>query len=92
MVAVSLLSSSRRFLDKLPNSSDLQYIWLEGWMKGVGEVVLQSLRTLAPQSIWIGLVTWGFSGGSDGKDPVRSLEKGLVTHSSILAWTILWTE
>ena len=47
----------------------------------------------------------GFSGGSDvknlpamqetgfnslgGEDP---LEKGMATHSSILAWRILWTE
>ena len=47
----------------------------------------------------------GFPGGSDGKesvcnagDLVRSLgwedplEKELATHSSILAWRILWTE
>ena len=46
-----------------------------------------------------------FSGGSDGKesacnagDPVPSqgrkdpLEKGMATHSSILAWRISWTE
>ena len=48
---------------------------------------------------------WGFPGGSDGKesacragDQVRSLnwedplEKGMATHSSILAWRIRWTE
>ena len=40
MVAFSLLPPSRMILDKLPNSSDLQHIWLEGLMKGVGEVVL----------------------------------------------------
>ena len=47
----------------------------------------------------------GFSGGSDGKESpamqetwVRSLgqqdplEKGMTTHSSILAWKIPWTE
>ena len=48
----------------------------------------------------------GFSGGSDGKkNPPTvqktcvqslgwgdSLEKGMATHSSILAWRILWTE
>ena len=47
----------------------------------------------------------GFPGGSDGKesscsvgDPGlipglgRSLEKGIVTRSSILAWRIPWTE
>ena len=47
----------------------------------------------------------GFLGGSDGKEPAcnagdldlipgseRSPEKGMATHSSILAWRILWTE
>ena len=45
----------------------------------------------------------GFLGGSDGKesasnagDPGSSredhLEKGMATHSSILAWKITWTE
>ena len=47
----------------------------------------------------------GFPGGSDGKESasmwdtqVRSLsqedplEKGMATHSSILAWKIPWTE
>ena len=46
---------------------------------------------------------WGFPGGSDGKEsPFRRqipslgledpLEKGMATHSSILAWNIPWTE
>ena len=48
---------------------------------------------------------WGFPGGSDSKksaysagDQVQSLgqedtlEKGIATHSSILAWGIPWTE
>ena len=34
--------------------------------------------------------------GSDGKESAWSLEapleKGMATHSSILAWRILWTE
>ena len=47
----------------------------------------------------------GFPGGSDGKESAcnegdlssipgsgRSLEKGMATHSSILAWRISWTE
>ena len=47
----------------------------------------------------------GFPGGSDGKESVcnagdrgsilgfgRSLEKGVATHSSILAWRIPWAE
>ena len=49
---------------------------------------------------------WGFPGGSDGTESacnvgetwVQSLrwedplEKGMATHSSILAWVIPWTE
>ena len=47
----------------------------------------------------------GFSGGSEGKESAcnvgdldlipgsgRSLEKGMATHSSVLAWRIPWTE
>ena len=47
----------------------------------------------------------GFPGGSDGKESAcnggdpgsipgsgSSLEKGMATHSSILAWRIPWTE
>ena len=50
-------------------------------------------------------VALGFPGGSDGKEPAchvrhqgfipgseRSLEKGMVTYSSTLAWRIPWTE
>ena len=47
--------------------------------------------------------SWGFLGGSDGKDficnagnsgsiPGDPLEKGMATHSSILACRIPWTE
>ena len=48
---------------------------------------------------------WGFPGGSDDKESAcnagdldsipglgRYLEKGMATHSSILAWRIPWTE
>ena len=48
---------------------------------------------------------WSFSGSSDSKDFAcsagdpgsipglgRSLEKGMATHSSILAWRIPWRE
>ena len=48
--------------------------------------------------------TWGFPGGSDGKDSVCNvgdwvqslsgedpLEKGMAAHTDILAWRILWT-
>ena len=43
----------------------------------------------------------GFPGGSDGEESVCNvgdlgqedlLEKAMATHSSILAWRILWTE
>ena len=47
----------------------------------------------------------GFPGGSDSKEPAYSagdlgsvsggedpLEKGMATHSNILAWRISWTE
>ena len=47
----------------------------------------------------------GFPGGSDGKESAciagdlssipgqeDLLEKGMATHSSLLTWTILWTE
>ena len=50
-------------------------------------------------------MTMGFPGGSDCKEsacnagepgsfpgPGRPLEKGMATHSSILAWRIPWTE
>ena len=48
---------------------------------------------------------WGFPGGSDGKESTAvqqtwdcflgqedPLEKGMATHSSMLAWEIPWTE
>ena len=51
------------------------------------------------------MCVYGFPGGSDGKEPVckagdrvqpirweNPLEKGMVTHSSILAWKIPWTK
>ena len=54
---------------------------------------------------WIYVTKEGFLGSSDGKESsvmqdtrVRSLgledplDKGMATHSSILAWIILWTE
>ena len=50
-------------------------------------------------------MTFSFTGGSDGKESAcdagdlssiprsgRFLEKGMATHSSILAWEISWTE
>ena len=55
-----------------------------------------SLKELKFHGCWIQL---GFSSGSDGYesacnagDSVWSLEKGMATHSSIIAWRIPWTE
>ena len=42
----------------------------------------QTVKNLpAMQETWVGSLGW--------EDP---LEKGMVTHSSILAWSIPWTE
>ena len=51
------------------------------------------------------MLTSGFPGGSDSKEPAcdtgdldsilgsgRSLQKEMATHSSILVWEIPWTE
>ena len=51
------------------------------------------------------MVLWSFPGGSEGKsspamqetqfqslDQKDPLEKGMATHTSILAWKIPWTE
>ena len=48
------------------------------------------------------LIIWGFPGGSDGKESTCNvgqplgwedpLEKGMATHSSILAWRIYKTQ
>ena len=58
-------------------------------------------RLIIKHALW---VRWGFSGGSDGKVSAMqetwvwsmgqedALEKGIDTHSSILAWRVLWTE
>ena len=73
----------------------LSLIPLDGRLDGLFEVFLIS---------WFRHVL-GFIGGSDGKESVCNaqtqlqslgwedpLEKGMVTHSSVLAWRILWTE
>ena len=45
-------------------------------------LVAQAVKNLpAVQEIWVQSLGW--------EDP---LEKGMSTHSSILAWEILWTE
>ena len=61
-----------------------------------------------PESLWhfcVGDDTWGFPGGSDGKESTCNardpgvilcwedpLEESMTTHSSILAWRIPMTE
>ena len=53
----------------------------------------------------IDIESWGFPGGSDGKESTGNvgdlgsitgwedpLEKGIATHSSVLAWKTPWTE
>jgi len=52
--------------------------------------------------LFIIYISWDFPGGASSKEPVcqcrrqetwvRSLEKEMATHSSILAWRIPWTE
>ena len=61
------------------------------------------LQLLAVSGVW-GSTSSGLPGGSDGKESAmweiwvqslswdNPLEKGMVTHSSILAWRISWTE
>ena len=54
--------------------------WEDG--KERTSLVAQMVKNLpAMQEIWVQSLGW--------KDP---LEKGMVTHSSILAWKIPWTE
>ena len=73
----------------------MQETWFDSW---VGKIPWRRDRLSAP-------VFLGFPGGSDSKESARnagdlgsipgsgrSLKKGMATHSSILAWRILWTE
>ena len=46
-----------------------------------GSVVKKSPAMQEPQEMWVQSLGW--------EDP---LEKGMATHSSILAWRIPWTE
>ena len=55
-----------------------------------------------PSSLEAASISWGFPGGSDGKESTCNegdlglipglVEKGMATHSTILAWRIPWTE
>ena len=70
-------------------------------MVGIGD----SGSTLPSSATHFGALSLGFPGDSDGKESACSagdlgsflgredpLEKGMATHSSILAWRILQTE
>ena len=59
------------------------------------------LRSLRGLVFWASTGSWGFPGGSVVENLPAStgalgqedpLEKEVATHSSILAWRILWTE
>ena len=76
--------------------------WIRGQIQcGVpaGETGQKKIFNVEP------FLVWGFPGGSDGKEAAcfaedwvgslgweDPLEKGMATHSSILAWRIPWTE
>ena len=73
-----------------------------GWVTSTD--FLQRTSVTAMKILHI-VMLWGFLSGSVSKEPVsnavdpglipglgRSLEKGMATHSSILAWRIPWTE
>ena len=56
---------------------------------------------MIPGQCIVVMFVWGFLGGSDGKESACNtgdlgwedpLEKEMTTHSSSLAWRILWTE
>ena len=47
----------------------------------MGFLVVQTVKNLSVMQIWVRSLGW--------EDP---LEKGMITHSSILAWKIPWTE
>ena len=67
--------------------------------------IAKYIHCIFPQNDTISHFLWGFPCGSEGKESSchagesglmpglgRSLEKGMTTHSSILAWRIPWTE
>ena len=62
-------------------------ILLQELMVNILSILGAPLLTLTVKNLPATQETWiQFLGGED------SLEKGMVTHSSILAWRILWTE
>ena len=62
-------------------------ILLQELMVNILSILWAPLLTLTIKNLPAIQETWiQFLGGED------SLEKGMVTHSSILAWRILWTE
>ena len=63
----------------LGNSSSLSVVFLD--LEGVTSLFAQRLRLPVMWDTWVQAPDW-----------VDSLEKGMVTHSSVLAWIIPWTE
>ena len=93
-----MLNEEVKFIKKM--GDHLTKLHSSGWTPGwVGQVFLGKVH---PQA------QLGFPGGASGKEPdcqcrryetrVQSLgwegplKEGMATHSSILAWTIPWTE
>ena len=86
----------------------LQCFGLENSMDYIVHGVAKSRTRLSDFRFHFSHFQWGFPGSASGKEPawqcrryetqVRSmgvedlLEKGMATHSSILAWRIQWTE
>ena len=65
------------------------YATLPPFSQFVGSLVAKQVKN-APtmRETWVLPLGWE-DGDLDWEDP---LEKGMATHSSILAWRILWTE
>ena len=86
----------------------LQYSGLENSMDYIVHGVAKSWTRLSDFRFHFSHFQWGFPGGASGKEPACQcrryerqvrlmgledpLEKGIATHSSILAWRIQWTE
>ena len=77
------------------------------WIDFVHHKVASLIHLVPWYNYWKVEITWGsFPGDSNGKesacnagdlglipwDPEETMEKGMATHFSILAWKIPWTE
>ena len=65
----------------------LSILWQPGWEGSLGEngylKYMSEPLCCSPEAITILLI---------GYTPIQSMEKGIATRSSILAWRIPWTE